>query len=314
MTRCCSSRGHGGPARLGLARCALAGLLALSAGAARAADPQEPPIRIGFTPAIFKSRNQNDVIAAMRVWAQTVARDRGVPLDPHMTIFRDLKEAEAAIRGQQVDALTLALPEYAVFSDGLLSGPFFRDEVNGSTLVEFVLAAATNGPVRQVGDLRNARVSIHDGEQADVAMAWLEAQVAAAGLGRLASAAASVELNEKASAAVLSVFFGKADACLVRRGVLASVAELNPQVAKRLAIVAASEPIVPTLFAFRADLPEASKDRFFREVLRIHESVAGQQVLRVFKSDRMQSPTAEEVARSVRLLNGWRQQIEQGAP
>jgi len=253
---------------------------------------------------VIRSQNQTDILAAMKVWAEVIREESGLDVDSQVRVFSDLDQAVAALRDRQVEGLTLSLPEYAVMPPGLLGGPFFRDEVDGSTRVRFALVAARGGPVKGVQDLRDARLVVHDSENSEVAVAWLDAQLAAAGLGRLRGTAA-VKLEQKASSAVLGVFFGTADACLVRLGVFESVAELNPQVARRLMVVAQSEPIAPSLFAFRAGVPEEVRNRFVQEVLSLHESTTGQQVMRVFRADRMQEVTADEVVRSTRLYLGW---------
>ncbi|MDZ7582122.1 MAG: PhnD/SsuA/transferrin family substrate-binding protein [Deltaproteobacteria bacterium] len=282
--------------------------------AARAESPAEPPVRIGYAQSIFKGRNQTDTIAAMKFWAKTIANDRGVPIDSRMAIFDTPEDAVAAVREKRIDGVTLSLNEFAAFPPGLLGAPFVRDEANGVTHVVYVLVAATNGPVRQVRDLRGARIVVHDGEYAGVGLAWLEAQLAVAGLGRLRDEAARMDLNEKPSGTVLPVFFGKADACLVRRSAFDTAVELNPQVGARLAIVAVSEPIIPSLLSFRVGVAEGPRDRLFREVLRIHETKTGQQVMTMFKCDRMAAVTSEEVDRSVRLLNDWQRVAAGGGP
>jgi len=180
-----------------------------------------------------------------------------------------------------------------------------RDEINGATHTEYALVAATNGTVRSVRDLRNARIAIHDGEHSAVGLVWLEAQLATAGLGRLRDVAARVELNDKPSGTVLNVFFGKADACLVQRRMFEGAVELNPQVGARMAIVATSEPVMPSLWGFRVDLPEERRKALVRLIVSIHETKAGAQVMTMFKCDRMTSVTEEDVDRSLRLVTEW---------
>ena len=146
---------------------------------------------------------------------------------------------------------------------------------------------------------------MHDDADSDVALAWLSAQLVAAGRAGVRETVAKLELNEKASPAVLGVFFGRSDACLVRRSVFESTAELNPQVARRLAVIAYSEPIAPALFCYRADMPERPREQLFHEALRLHESVTGAQVLRVFRSDRMRELRGEDLDRSVAFYRRW---------
>jgi hypothetical protein len=111
-------------------------------------------LRFGFTSSIFKNRNENDILAAMKVWAQTIANERGVGIDSDMKIYKSSQEAKKAVKEKRVDALILLLSEYATFPQGLLSGPYFRDETHGNTHTEFVLLSHRDG--RIVSDIRSS--------------------------------------------------------------------------------------------------------------------------------------------------------------
>jgi len=177
--------------------------------------------------------------------------------------------------------------------------------VAGGTHEEFVLVARKDHGIDSLADLRGASLAIHDGESSNLASAWLEAGLLRARLPETGELCSRVAYESKLSGAVLGVFFGKNDFALVsRRGFLA-MAELNPQIASQLSIVSAAPPIVPSFFCFRARLDSARKQRFLTEVMRLHESITGAQVLRIFKSDRMAQVSDEELRRSVALLRGW---------
>jgi len=271
--------------------------------------PADPPLRLGSSAAVLRGRNENDVVAAMTAWVRALSVESSIAAEPRWFVLRESGEVVRALRGRTIDALTLSLPELADLPAGLVTGPYFRDEVQGTPLVRYALVAVADGPVRAVGDLRGARVAFHDGDYAEVARLWLDARLVAEGRARLASSAAKVIATERASACVLDVFFGRVDACLVRQDVIAAAAELNPQVGKRLATVALSEPVAPSLFCFRAGVPEGPRDRLVQLVLHLHETVTGGQVMRVFRADRMAPLGDGEPERSVRLLLQWRQAV-----
>jgi phosphonate transport system substrate-binding protein len=270
------------------------------------AESAGAPLRIGFTRGIFKNRNENDTLAAMKVWAQTIGGERGIAVDPDITIYPSLDAAISAVRAGEVDGLTMLLTEYADVPDGLLVGPFLRDVQGGVVHDEFVLLAREGGNLRAVADLAGAKLSIHDDAASGLAEVWSASRYARDGHGRMVDVVARVERVDKLSSAVLGVFFGKSDACLVSRYGFARMVELNPQVGKKLAVVAASPPVVPSIFCFRRDTDENDKAELVREIQRLHESVTGEQVLRVFKSERMLEVTAEKLAASLDLLKTWR--------
>jgi hypothetical protein len=302
------------PVSLRFAVAVLAGVVALTRVSPARAEPEDQPMRIGFTRSIFRNRNENDVLAAMQVWAQTIGKERNIALRPRMEIYRTLEEASSAVQSSSVDALTLSLLDYSALPDGLLSGPFFRDETAGSIHRKYVLLARRGGTLGRIEQLRGARLAVLDELGSTLAMRWLNAQCAQAGLERIRELVASVERCQALSKTVLSVFFGKNDACLVTEAGFQSMAELNPQVAQKLVVLVTSPAVLPSVFAFRASLSKDRKAELFREVLRLDETVTGAQVLRVFKSDRMAEATAEDVENTVKLIRAWDKAFQDGAP
>jgi len=289
-------------------------LLSLCCALGALAEPTPAPYRLGFTQGIFSNRNKNDMLAAMKSWSQTITRERGVDVDPDMIVFDSVEQAVNAVKGRRVDALILLLGEYSAVPAGLLSGPYFRDQVHGKTYVEFVLLGKKDGAVTELDDLRGARLIAHADSDVQLALDWLDARLAESGLGSASNVASGFERNPKLSATVLSVFFGKSDACLVTLEGFESMVELNPQLSRQLSIVEISPPVIPSLFCFRNDLDEARKTRLFSEITRLGESVTGQQVLRVFKADCMAEVTAEELDRSLALMNQWKKSVISRSP
>lgn len=273
------------------------------------AQPDAHVYQIGLARSIFRHRNENDMLAAMKVWAQTIANKSRIRVNPDLHVYRSTQQAVDAVREKSVDAVAMSLVEYAAFPEGLLSGPYFRDASRGSTHVEFVLLTRSDGGLRKLEDLRNTKLTVHDGMYYPLGKYWLDALLAASGIGSAMDAVSRVETNTKLSAVVLSVFFGKSDACLVARQGFESMAALNPQVSTQLSVMATSPPIVPQLFCFRSDFGDADKEQFFKEIARLHESATGQQVLQVFKSDRVSEITTEQLDRSLQLLSQWSREL-----
>ena len=52
---------------------------------------------------MFTDVNENDAKAAVKAWAQTIARERGIETDPDPSIITGLSALTAALRNKQVD-------------------------------------------------------------------------------------------------------------------------------------------------------------------------------------------------------------------
>jgi hypothetical protein len=62
------------------------------------------------------------------------------------------------------------------------------------------------------------------------------------------------------------------------------MAELNPQIQKHLRTIAKSPELIPTLVCLKANYKSTVKYKITRGLLDLHKSIAGQQVLTIFKS------------------------------
>jgi len=270
------------------------------------ADSNFESFRIGFSRNIFTNQNENDMIAAMEAWARTITTEHGVPFDATIRLYDSTSQMTDALESEKVDAVTFLLTEHPDLPEGLISGPCFRFQRNGSTHTRYVLLARSDGPISTPEDLNGTKLITHDAEDVELALDWLNAELVDGRFGTVEGMTSVLERSPKVSSAVLSVFFKKNDACLVSFGAFESMAELNPQLSTQLRVIATSPEILPVLFCYHSGLETEKKENFHSEVARLHESVTGQQVLHVYKSDRMVAVSDEEILRSLALMLEWR--------
>ena len=74
---------------------------------AAAAQGDGQPFRVGFSSTMFTDVNESDAKAAVKVWAQTIARERGIETDPDPCILTGMTELASALRNKQVDMVAL---------------------------------------------------------------------------------------------------------------------------------------------------------------------------------------------------------------
>ena len=125
-------------------------------------------------------------------------------------------------------------------------------------------------------------------------------------LGPVEKVLSDIVRSEKASKAVLQVFFHKTDAALVTAEVFAIACELNPQLHRDLVAIASSPEVVPSIFFFRPGLTFRFHEELETAILHAHESPAGLEVLTVFQGDSM-------IRQPVGCLEGARQIIAERA-
>ena len=258
--------------------------------------------RIGFSSMMFSDVNENDAKAALKAWAQTIARERGVETDPDPSILTGLDELASALRNKQVDMVALLAEEYRALNAAVPLAPLFLAYLNGKVEEVVVLLAHRDSGIESVEDLKGRRLIIHRNPRASLAVCWLDSILLEKGLRPTAEFLGRADENSKLSSVVLPVFFRQSDACLVTRSGFDTMSELNPQIGKAIKVLAASPKMVPTLLCFRADYAPAFKDKLFAGLRDLHLSPAGQQVLTIFHSEKLGEMPASSLQSALDLL------------
>ena len=255
---------------------------------AAAAQGDGQPFRVGFSSTMFTDVNESDAKAAVKVWAQTIARERGIETDPDPCILTGMTELASALRNKQVDMVALLTEEYRALSPAVRLTSFFVGYVGGRAEEEYVLLAHCDSGIESVVDLKGRRLIIQHKPAASLATRWLDSVLLEKGLRPTAEFLGRVSQNTKLSRVVLPVFFRQSDACLVTRTGFDTMSELNPQIGKALKILATSPKVIPGLLCFRADYASAFKDKILAGLRELHLSPAGQQVLTIFQGEKLE--------------------------
>ena len=284
-----------------------AGLAALVLGALwlnriQAVEPNAVPFRLAFSRSMFTDVNDNDAKAAIKVWGQTVAKERGIPTDPEPTILEGVPALSRALQNQQVDGVGMTLVEYEVLSREVRFTPIFVSYSAGRVTERYVLLTHQENRITSLADLCGRSLVVYENPRVCLAQPWLDTLLVQQGFKPAAEFVGKITRNNKLSKTVLPVFFHQSDACLVTRSGFETMAELNPQVSKQLKIIATSPEVVPSVFCFRADYGPAFKEALFASVRELHKTPAGQQVLTIFHSDRIEDQPASCLDSAMELL------------
>ena len=111
-----------------------------------------------------------------------------------------------------------------------------------------------------------------------------------------------------ASRAILPVYFGQYDACVVDRSSLDVMVELNPQLGAKLAVVAKSPGYLETVVCLRNDYTEY-RDELISALNEMHTLPTGQQLLMILKVDRLR-PYEPRYLETVKALYGMHRGFE----
>ena len=259
-------------------------------------------LHIGFSSATFGEVNENDAIAAVRIWAQDLAQERHIAADPQPKILRGIAEITAALTNGTVDCLDLTTDEYFALKGAVAMEHCVVAVKDGSITEEYVLLVRGDSGIERLGDLRGHKLGLLRSSRASLAPVWSETILAREGLGSTTGFYSQITTASKISQAVLPVFFRQLDACVVTRSGFETMVELNPQVGRQLKVLASSPPVVPVVFCFRAGYDSPIRAKVLAEIAQWHQTPAGRQILTLFQTETLEEQPVSCLDTALQLL------------
>ncbi len=267
-----------------------------------AAEPARDTFRVAFSAAMFSDVNPNDARAAVKGWAQTVARQRGIATDPAPSIITDLPGLSEALLSNRVDAVGITTEEYWTLSRSTPLNPVFIAGNGGRLRESFVVLVHRESGLKTLADLHERKLLVYQNPMASLAPHWLDTLLLEDGHPLAAEFLKEATSDTKLTRVVLPVFFKQSDACLVTRSGFDTMNELNPQLGRTLEVIATSPEFVPSVFCLRGSYAPPFKDNLLTGLRELHLTPAGQQVLTIFKIDRLVDEPASCLDSSLALL------------
>jgi ABC-type phosphate/phosphonate transport system substrate-binding protein len=261
------------------------------------------PFRLGFSRSLFTDVNDTDAKAAIKAWAQTVATERDINMDPSAHLFDRLPDMVSAMKQGKVDAMSVVLQEYAALAREVELGPWFVTKTSGALHEEYVLLAHRDSGISGLEALRGKRLSLHYAARTCLASDWLDFLLSENGYAPSTDGFfGETRRVPKVSTAVLPVFFRKSDACLVAKSSFETLCELNPQLGRKLHALCTSPRLVPAVMCFRKGFESREKDRLLTALRELHTTPAGEQVLTIFMAQSLEQVDTKPLEKTAAFL------------
>ncbi|MBV5341416.1 MAG: PhnD/SsuA/transferrin family substrate-binding protein [Deltaproteobacteria bacterium] len=257
-------------------------------------------IVFGYTPQIFYQVDKRDAIELMDAWARISERKLNHSIKISTVMYRTLADAENAVAKKEVDLLVmipeelLSLRSHADL-ESVLSADF------GNTVYNNLLLLVREGSSTQIEQLRGKSLIIDMGQKGTIPLKWLESLLKTEGLPNSGLFLGHMTESSNGSQALMPVFFGKADACLVERNHYETSVELNPQIAQRLHILARSPGFVTGIISVRKGVSKTVRDKVVKVLQEMHTDPRGKQIMTLFRINRL-VPFLPEHLTSVKKL------------
>jgi ABC-type phosphate/phosphonate transport system substrate-binding protein len=275
--------------------------------------PPNSAVNIGFSTRVLAGMNRADVIAGLQAWVLALTREQHLSFRADCRIFETTADIEKAIQGGQIDVITAATDDFVVLEKAVPLNGYFTSTYSGKITEDYVLVVDRDQAARDLKDLRGHDLLLLDHHRMTLAPLWLDTELLRRKLPTSARFFGKITHVTKPDQAILPVFFRRSAAALVTRAQFNTAAELNPQLAKQLRILAFSPPLIPAIGALRGNTISGAGAFYRKEALRTNKSVGGRQILNLFQSDGVVEVKATDLAETRALLAEYTRLKPRGA-
>ncbi|APG27595.1 hypothetical protein A7E78_06945 [Syntrophotalea acetylenivorans] len=282
-------------------------LLCLTATAAPGQDLaklNKRTFHIGVSSRLFRKLNHNEVIASYKVWASTVAKERDLDLDVQVSMLNGLEGIQNGLKNGWLDAVNLATDDYDVLSIDP-DTVFYPLREDGAGTV-YILLVHTESGIEGVKDLEGLNLVTYESHNMVLARKWLQSEFTRAANGAMQERDIDITTVDKAADGIFKVFFRQADAVIMNLGTFNLACQLNPQLQKKLKIISRSPRLIPSFFIFSPDYQGKNRQLIEEAITGLHNSAAGQQVLTIFQSSRMEKSSTKILDETLSFLSDYK--------
>jgi ABC-type phosphate/phosphonate transport system substrate-binding protein len=256
----------------------------------------------GYSARLLFDVPSRDAQAALELWGREVHRLAGHNIQMRSIIYEDLRTMIDAVQNSELDLVALSTLDYLRFSDRIPLEPALVGNKGNGSHEEHVLLVRSDSGISRIEDVRGKRLVVPTGNVGEMALLWLDTLLFRRGLSDTAGHVAEVKTASRTQQALLSVFFGQADAAVVPGSGFATSVELNPQVGRQLTTIATSPTLLPGLMGFRKGLAAEQKRIVTEASLDLKNSATGRQILMLFKIREVARFSSEDMAQLIGLL------------
>jgi len=275
----------------------------LLAGADRgAAEPSKIRCAVGYSLKTIADIDPRDAAAALRVWAREMGNPYGFQVETFL--YESVDKLISDFSQQKLDFVMIHTVDYLRAASSIKVKPEMARVKNNKTTIKYVLLSGAAAAPGDFPRLKSKNLSIAKANS--LGLIYLDVCLMQAGFPDSERFFNAIQYKSRESQAILAVFFGQADACLVTETAFNTMKELNPQVGQKLRVMAESPEMVEAVGFFRNNYPQNHKEIAIKGMhggIKSHER--GKQVLLMFNVEQM-DPIGDADIDSVRkLLAGY---------
>lgn len=243
-------------------------------------------VSFGFYHEVYQDVDPKDARIAIGMWIEELVERIGEKFQIGVRTFTSLDVMERALKAGEIDMASMHTVHYLRLKDNVELVPAFIGR-NGEYYGEkYVVLVRSDSHIEQFHDLKGRRFICQGNESIyNIALMWFSNSVMEIGLPRLHDTFQSMISEPKPSKALLPVFFGESDVCLISKKSYELMAELNPQLSEEMVILTESPVFLQNIACFRSGMDPEIQRQLLEVIVTIKDEPRIKQILLLFKVD-----------------------------
>jgi ABC-type phosphate/phosphonate transport system substrate-binding protein len=245
-------------------------------------------LRFGVSSDILLDVSRKDAQIAFQLWAEQVVRESsGGVAEVRVDFFDDPAALATAVQRKDVDLIVVPTLDYLHWRPELPLDLVRIGLASRTGLDRDLLLTRRQGAISTLADLKGKRLLVLPGAMGGLSRLWLDVLLMNQGLPPTEHVVSEIRHAAKASQLILPVFFRQADAAVVKEATFATVSEINPQIRQELFPLAVSPGLARGLVCLNRQSGEEPRRILLEGLAQVDTSVAGKQILTLFRINRL---------------------------
>jgi len=204
-----------------------------------------------------------------------------------------------------VDVLGLTAIEYFALKDKYNLLPGLTGLIDENIYSNYILVVRHDSGINNLQDLLQRDLILPPLGKNPFIEIWLTNLLASQKKTKKELFFKKIEVVEKESNALYSVFFNKSDCAISLKRTFDVVSSLNPQIKKSLKILAMSPDLVIGLAAFRRDTGSSRINAYLEVAKDAHTTPEGSNILKIFRSKKLVEITEKDLESTKQLIDSY---------
>ncbi len=246
----------------------------------------EETINFGFIYGIFNEVNINDAKVTLKIWAENnvkaISKRKNKHYKINVKIYNSIDEICMDLNDKNIDILTLSSLDYIKIRKKTDLLPLVLSTSSITNLEKDYLLVKSNSSIKSIKEIRNKELCIVSGSMGEISKLWLENLLIGEKIGSNGFFSKITE-HKNSSQGIISVFLGKADACIIDKSSYLALIEMNPKFKNGLKIIAESSSFALGLTCMRKSFTELEQKELIDISLKMKNDIYGNQIFKIFK-------------------------------